>query len=221
VASENPSPWQPPAETPREFRALGLLLRPYEPTDAPALFAAVDSSRESLLPWLPWARSQNLTVEATAQSISSMRDAAQDPLRVDLNAIFGYCVGVFDASTGDLLGGTGLNRMLPAIHTAETGYWVRADQRRRGICTRALAGMLSWAFTPQNAGGFGFARVHIFAAEPNTASAGVPRRLGLRQCLHARRDRWVDGLGWCDTLGWDVLAEEWDRAAHRLRTRQT
>ncbi len=118
--------------------------------------------------------------------------------------------GVFDRATGELLGGTGFNRFNAGSHNAETGYWVRADRRREGIGARTLAGMLAVGLRAQDKGGFGLRRVHIFAAALNVASCGVARKLGLREHLHATRDRWVDGLGWCDTVGWEVLAEEWE-----------
>jgi RimJ/RimL family protein N-acetyltransferase len=38
----------------------------------------------------------------------------------------------------------------------------------------------------------------------------VPEKLGLRRELAARADRWVPGFGWDDSLGWGVLAEEWN-----------
>ena len=45
----------------------------------------------------------------------------------------------------------------------------------------------------------------------------VPQKLGLRQEVNKRAERWVDGIGWDGTLGWGVLSEEWDTAAQRLR----
>jgi hypothetical protein len=77
--------------------------------------------------------------------------------------------------------------------------------------------VLSWGFTPQKNGGFGFRRVHIFASAANTASCRVPRKLGLREIMHARKDRWIVRLGWTDSIAWDVLAEEWDIQRRRLK----
>ena len=42
--------------------------------------------------------------------------------------------------------------------------------RRRGLCSEAVAGLLSWAFRPQRDGGWGFRRVHIRCAGNNLAS---------------------------------------------------
>lgn len=144
-----------------------------------------------------------------------MDESFADLLRDDNNRAYGMVFGVFDAATGEQLGGSGFNRLDSATLNAETGYWVRADRRRQGICTRILRAMLTWGFTPQHEGGFGFRRIHIFAADRNLASCGVPRKLGLHEHMQATADRWIDGLGWCGTTGWEVLADEWDRREMR------
>lgn len=216
-----PVAWTPPAAALRSWSGLGLVIRPYSHADAPALFEAVSTSRESLLPWLPWAKFEHQSLAQTTYAIESFIRASADPLRPEHNAVLAYVFGIFDADDGELLGGTGFNRIVPNTRDAETGYWVRASRRREGVATRATAVNLSWGFTPQHEGGLGFRRIRIFAAADNVASCRVPLRLGLRQCMHARQDRVVDGVGLCDTLGWEVLADEWDCHAHRLKPRAT
>lgn len=160
----------------------------------------------------------HLTLAASQQSIELFAKSARDPLAPEHNPTLGYVLGAFDRANGELLAGCGFNRIDADLHNAETGYWVRADRQRNGIAARSLAATLSWGFTPQAAGGFGFRRIHIFAADANVASCGVPRKLKLNETLRTRADRWVAGLGWCGTISWDVLAEEWDCAGGRLTT---
>ena len=117
----------------------------------------------------------------------------------------------------ELVGGTGLHRVQPAHHEAEIGYWIRAPLRQRGLCTEAVAGLLTWAFTPQARGGWGFRRVHIRCAGANAASARVPGKLNLPFEARHAQERWVTGVGWQDTLVWGVLAEQWDLATSSLR----
>lgn len=216
--ADAPSPWTPPPCPPNRFEALGLILRAYVPgrDDDRRLFEAIDRSRPTLQPWLPWAlishRSITESEEWIAKTHDQMLAAASKP--VDADTAFIY--GIFESSTGELLGGTGFNRLNAATHNAETGYWVRSDRRREGIAARALAASLSWGFTPRGDGGFAFRRVHVFVAEPNRASCGVAEKVGLKQVAHTRRDRWVDGHGWSDTLVWDVLSHEWDVRTHAL-----
>lgn len=212
-----PPPWAPPAKPPRAVEGLGLILRPFEPTDAAALFEAVDRSRESLLPWLPWAKSGHRSLDSSRETIERFIASMHDPLN-PAYADSGYVTGVFDAADGRLLGGTGFNRIEAGTAKAETGYWLRADARGRGVITRATRLNISRGFTPQRDGGYGLRRIVIYASTANERSCRVPDRIGLRREVHATRDRWVDGIGWTDTLGWAVLAEEWDCATHTLRS---
>lgn len=210
---KKPRPWSPPIALLYPFEFGGLVVRPYELADVEQLFGVIQRSRAALLPWLPWAEKQHLSLAGTRESVERFTAALRDPLEVENNRLFGFVFGVFDCATGALLAGTGFNRIDAELHNAETGYWVRADRRREGIATRTLAATLSWGFMPQSDGGFGFRRVHIFAADRNLASCGVPRKLNLQETTHTRADRWVNGVGWCGTVGWEVLAEEWDCTA--------
>jgi RimJ/RimL family protein N-acetyltransferase len=77
------------------------------------------------------------------------------------------------------------------------------------MCTEAVAGLISWAFTDQREGGWGLRRIEIFCARRNLASQRVPQKLGLRQEVHRRQAGWIEGLGWEDQLGWGVVRDEW------------
>ncbi len=174
---------------------------------------AINSDRESLLPWLPWARTENRTPAeclATIERFRSDRERTEPPPET-------FGLSILDAQDGSILGGTSFHRVRHAFAEAEIGYWIRADRRGRGLCTEAVAAMLSWGFTPQPTG-WGFRRIVIYCAEPNVPSRRIPERLGLRLEVRAKNDRWVEGIGFCDTLGWGILAEEWDLAARRRLT---
>lgn len=217
--ADAPSPWTPPlrvlAGDGFAFERDGLRLRFWEDADAAALFAAIDMDRRAFLPWLPWVRTDNRSVEECLATIHRMRTrrTRMEPVADD------FTLGIFDASSGEALGGTGLHRVVHAAHEGEIGYWVRPDRRGKGLCTRAVAALLSWAFTAQCDGGWGLRRVHIRCAARNTASQRVPRRLGLREEARLVEERWVDTIGWDHTLVWGVLEREWDiaRGARRAR----
>ncbi len=83
-----------------ELRGPQVVVRPYRLEDAEEVFAAVDESREHLWPWLPWVV-QHQTVEDTRDFI--LRTPAKWLLREDLT------VGIFEASSGRYLGGSGLH----------------------------------------------------------------------------------------------------------------
>lgn len=201
-----PSPWTPPHPLPQEFETNRLRLRYWRPEDAASMLEAIDADRASFLPWLPWVEVDNRTVEECLAAVERMRCGRErtEPVADD------FVLGIFDRTSGRVLGGTGLHRLVRTAHEGEIGYWVRPDERGRGICTEAVAGLLSWAFTSQQAGGWGLRRIHIRCAAGNLASQRVPRKLGLREEARLVQERWVAGRGWDDTLVWGVLREEWD-----------
>jgi RimJ/RimL family protein N-acetyltransferase len=217
VNPAHPPEWAPPSPLPASRQTARLTLRPYIPTDARALYEAIAPHREAYLPWLPWVRFCHLSPDDTDRQIARFMNAwASWPMSPADNAQIGFILGAFSRKTGELIAGTGFNRIDADRANAEIGYWVHPAHRRKGYAAELTAALLSWGLTPQARGGWGFRRIHIFANAANAASAGVPRTLGLRQELHAVQDRWEDGLGWCDTLDWAVLATEWDTAHDRL-----
>lgn len=177
------------------------------------MLEALDIDRSAYWPWLPWTRADNQNLAQCIYVIERMR---RDRERINPPAD-DFTLGIFDRATGAVLGGTGLHRIHHPSHQAEIGYWMRPDRRRQGLTTEAVAGLISWAFTPTTRGGWGLRRIEILCAAANAASQAVPMKLGLRREIHLRAHRWVEGIGWNDTLGWGVLAEEWDAERRRLR----
>ena len=169
------------------------------------MLAAIDVDRASFIPWLlPWVRVDNHTVAECIYNIERFRRGREqtEPVPTD------FAMGIFDGASGEAVGGTGFHRLDPSTHQAEIGYWIRADRRGQGLCTEAVAGLISWGFAAQAEGGWGFRRIEIACAGANVASRAIPRKLGLRLEVHQVGHRWVEGIGWDDTLGWAVLAEE-------------
>ena len=78
---------------------------------------------------------------------------------------------IFDGPTGELLGGIGAR-----VHdegVVEIGYWVRASTRGRGVATRALRLVASWAFEELGAG-----RLQLVTEPANRASQRVAEKAG-------------------------------------------
>jgi len=141
-----------------------LVLRCWDPRDAPLLKDAIDSSLDHLRPWMPWARHEPQTV---AQKVELLREFRG---QFDLGADSVY--GIFDAGEERVLGGTGLH---PRIGPGglEIGYWIRADAAGRGFATESTAALTRVAFEVA-----GVERVEIRCAPENLASAAIPRKLG-------------------------------------------
>ena len=140
-----------------------LVLRCWDPRDAPLLKDAIDSSLDHLRPWMPWARHEPQTL---AQKVELLREFRG---QFDLGADSIY--GIFDAGEERVLGGTGLH---PRIGPGglEIGYWIRADAAGRGIATESTAALTRVAFELA-----GVERVEIHCAAENLASAAIPQKL--------------------------------------------
>ncbi len=210
-----PAAWCAPSALRERFETDRLVLRFWEPHDAQGMLDAIEVDRASFLPWLPWVKADNRNLEECLAAIGRMQEKRS---RVEPPAD-DFTIGIFEKGTELPLGGTGLHRIISAWHEAEIGYWVRRDWRSRGVCTEAVSGLLSWAFTPQDRGGWGLRRIHIRCAGNNLASQRVARKLGLREEGRLVGERWVEGSGWEDTLVWGVLKEEWNVDQSKVRHR--
>lgn len=207
----DPNPWVAPEPRPGPVRTSDAVVRLYEPGDGPALFAAVSASREALLPWMAWATTDHQTVDDSVHYVERTRRAASKSDCLD------FAMGIFDPTDGSVLGGTGFHGIRPEFREAEVGYWIRGDLHRSGICTRAVGALISAAFTSSANGGWGFRRIVIFTAADNVGSRRVCEKLGLRLEARMRRERYLEPVGYHDTIVFGVLAEEWDFEAHRAR----
>ncbi|MBV8065599.1 MAG: GNAT family N-acetyltransferase [Actinobacteria bacterium] len=155
-------PWEgPPA--PARIETERLVIRCYEPADAPLLKEAIDSSIEHLRPFSPWLETEPVPVEERAARMEQFRSA------FDAGDDFVY--GIFDHD-GGLLGGTGLHpRVGPG--GLEIGYFVRASATRQGIATEAAAALTRVGFEVCDAD-----RMEIRIDPQNHRSLGIPEKLG-------------------------------------------
>jgi RimJ/RimL family protein N-acetyltransferase len=159
------SPLPPAVRTPR------LLLRRQRPDDATLIKDAVDASLEHLKASVAWARSAPFPLAAL---VDRLADSA-----ASFNAGEEWVFTIFDLSGARVLGAAALapgDSALSALvgpDVVETGYWLRADATGHGYATEATAALIALAFDR-----LGARRVAICHDPDNTASAGVPRRLG-------------------------------------------
>jgi RimJ/RimL family protein N-acetyltransferase len=149
------------------------VIRCYEPEDAPLLKAAVDSSIEHLLPWMPWARFEPQSVEDKVQLLRSFRG------QFDLDQ--SYIYGIFSPDETEQLGGTGLH---PRANegSLEIGYWVAVGATGRGIATEVTAVLTRVGFELA-----GLDRIDIQVEPTNERSLAIPRKLGYTEEGRLRR----------------------------------
>jgi RimJ/RimL family protein N-acetyltransferase len=164
--------WEgPPA--PYRIETERLVIRCYEPRDAPLLKDAVDSSLEHLRAWMLWAHAAPQPLDETIALVKRFRstfDAGED-----------FTYGIFAADESELLGGTGL---MPRIGPGglEIGYWVRASATRQGVATESSAALARAGIEICGAD-----RIEIRIDPGNEASLGVPRKLGFVEEARLRR----------------------------------
>jgi RimJ/RimL family protein N-acetyltransferase len=141
-----------------------LVIRCWEPHDAPLLKEAIDSSLDHLHPWMPWAQHEPQTLAEKVELLREFRG------QFDLGADSVYAI--FDAGEERVLGGTGLHpRTGPG--GLEIGYWIRADAVGQGYATESTAALTRVAFEIADVD-----RVEIRCAPANLASAAIPPKLG-------------------------------------------
>jgi RimJ/RimL family protein N-acetyltransferase len=140
------------------------------PDDLDGLVEAVTTSIGHLLPWMTWASGYDR--DAARGYLEGTRGPWKD--RDD----FGYAL----LAEGVIVGSAGLHRRV-GPGGLEIGYWVDVRHTRRGIASLATAGL-----TEAGLGIPGIDRIEIHHDRANTASSGIPVRLGFSKVAE-RRDK--------------------------------
>src|SRR5918993_2281639 len=125
------------ADPPYRIVTERLVLRCWNPRDAPLLKEAVDSSLDSLRAWMPWASDEPTSLEEKGQLLRRFRG------RFDLGQDFVY--GIFDPEEAEVVGGTGLHTRA-GDDALEIGYWIRDSRVGNGYATEVTAALTRVAF---------------------------------------------------------------------------
>jgi RimJ/RimL family protein N-acetyltransferase len=164
--------WEgPPA--PYRVETQRLVIRCYDPRDAPLVKEAIDSSLEHLREFMPWALDEPQTLEEKTTLLKGFRSA------FDAGENFVY--GIFSRDESEVLGGTGLHPRIEA-GGLEIGYWIRASATRQGLATESSAALTRVGIEVCDAD-----RIEIRVEPANMASAGIPRKLGFVEEATLRR----------------------------------
>ena len=150
-----------------------LVLRCWEPRDAPLLKEAVDSSIDHLLPWMPWAAHEPQSLQEKVALLRQFRG------KFDLGQDFTY--GIFTPDEQQAVGGTGLHTRI-GEEAFEIGYWIRASRSGEGLGTESTAALTRVAFELTDVG-----RIEIRCEPENERSRAIPRKLGYREEATLRR----------------------------------
>lgn len=172
-----------------------LVLRCWQPADAPLLAEAVTASLDHLRPWMPWVHSEPEELEAKVQRLRGFRakfDTDQD-----------YVYAIFTPDERQVIGGSGMHARI-GEGALEIGYWISAPHIGRGYATEASAALTRAAFQIH-----GVERMEIRCDPANERSASVPRKLGYTREATLRAN--IRGVGGAmrDTLVWSLLRGEY------------
>ena len=154
-------------------------VRRFQPADAPSFYDAVRESINELAYWMPWcSKDYSLSdAEAWMQTTSDMwRSGAEYPL------------GIFDATTGAGLGGTGVNEISRTYSIGNIGYWVSSKRTGQGIARFAARQSVVLGF-----GELGLTRLEIVVLTHNKASQRVAESVGAKLECEARNRLYFQG----------------------------
>jgi RimJ/RimL family protein N-acetyltransferase len=171
-----------------------LLMRCWDPADAPALRRALDRSDQHLRPWIPFMKDEPRTLSETADWLRL--------IRAWFDRDENYRYAVFEKDSGEL---AGENMLLTRAgpDALEIGYLTHLGFDGKGYANEATCAMIRVAFEIQQAG-----RVEIHCSPDNAASAAIPARLGFTHEANLRnRIENTDGSVH-DAMIWTMLADE-------------
>jgi RimJ/RimL family protein N-acetyltransferase len=172
-----------------------LVVRCWNPADAPLLSAAIAQSLDHLKAWMPWAHGEPKDLQ---QRMNWLRQARG---KFDLGQDFTY--GIFNLDETQVLGATGLHTGI-GNDALEIGYWIHAHHLNQGLATEVAAALTKVAFTVNQV-----ARVEIHCDPTNLRSAAVPRKLGFTHEATLRQR--VENHEGCkrDSMIWSLFAEDY------------
>lgn len=151
-----------------------LVLRCWNPEDAPLLKATIDRNIEHLKPFMPWALYEPTDLAAKVDLLRFFRS------QFDTSKDFVY--GIFNQDETEVLGGCGLHRRA-GPECLEIGYWLDKEHEGKGYAREAASALTKAAF-----GVDGIDRVEIHHDPANERSGRVPEALGYHFESLRRRD---------------------------------
>ncbi|MGW3043626.1 GNAT family N-acetyltransferase [Kitasatospora sp. NPDC001159] len=139
----------------------GLLLRPFQDADAPAL---IEAYRDETL--RRFTRTPVDDAEQAAHWLGLQYEGWAAGTR--------FAFAVLEA--GELVGNVVLKRGTPGGERAEVGYWTAAPARGRGVAPRAVEALTDWAFATFAEDGL--LRIDLLHEGDNDASCRVAEKSG-------------------------------------------
>jgi ribosomal-protein-alanine N-acetyltransferase len=179
----------------------GVVLRPYERSDA----AAWSESRRANEQWLSvWEPTPPRGSWADLNSPAAFRLVLKELRKVSrAGSAMPFAVCLMEGTRSRLVGQITLGNIVRrAFGSTYAGYWVDSRVAGRGVIPTALALAVDHAFT-----GGGLHRVEVNIRPENKASRRVVEKLGFREEAYHPRYLHIDGA-WRDHVGYALTAED-------------
>src|SRR5438876_119070 len=135
-------------------------LRPWQVTDAEAVFEAVKRNYDHLRTFMEWIKPDH-SIEDYERFIDREMSGTTE------NKDLGF--GIFRAGT--LIGTIGLGYFDHDAKVTEIGYWIDSSEEGKGIISKACETLIDFAFRE-----LGMNRIQIRCATANVRSAAIPER---------------------------------------------
>lgn len=137
-------------------------IRPLTMDDANELFQVIDSNRDDLHNYLPW-----------ADDIQSIQDEQETITELLAQQTQGMAAHFVICHQNHIVGMISLNEIHMQGKVADIGYWLSADARHQGIAYQALEQLTQKAFSEMN-----IHRLELFIATDNEPSNRLAKRSG-------------------------------------------
>ncbi|MFG2647634.1 GNAT family N-acetyltransferase [Streptomyces sp. NPDC048436] len=157
----------------------GLIIRPWSPDDAPAVYEAFQDPVIQR-----WHARDAESVDETRGWIEGWRKAWTE----ERDAYW----AIADAATDEVVGRIALRNIVFGDGQAEVAYWTMPSARGRGIAPRALTALSDWSFAE-----VGLHRLELLHATANGASCRVALKTGfapegIKRSAILHEDGWHD-----------------------------
>lgn len=171
--------------------ALGV--RPLKVADAAELYALIESNRDYLARWMPWAAEQDLAATEKFITETEAQLARNDGFQAAI------------APEGEIVGVAGFHSIDWINRNTSIGYWLAEHAQGKGTMTTVVRVLINHAFSEWN-----LHRIEIHCAPANHRSRAIPERLAFSEEAVLREAELV-GDRWLDAVIYGLLESEWGR----------
>ncbi|KRM96305.1 acetyltransferase [Liquorilactobacillus aquaticus DSM 21051] len=177
-----------------------FLAIPRPDKDAARLFQLIDMDRVSFRKFLPW-----------VDAIKSYKNEEDFLAKVNINFGKGISLNLVIWYQQEIVGMISFNHLNKLDDSADIGYWLGKNYRRRGLMTKAVKGICNIGFSE-----YALNRIVIRAAIDNVDSNAVAKKEGFtHEGILRKGEKLLDGYH--DENIYSLLQDEW----RRMNARET